>query len=78
MLGASGALVGSRVDSDFAGLGMTRNAGYGLLNLQTDFKLSEKISLFAVVNNALNRKYMEVLGYPALRANFRIGIRAGL
>ena len=78
MLGASGVLVGSRVDSDFSGLGMTRNPGYGVLNLQADFKLTESISCFAVVNNALNRKYMEVLGYPALRANFRIGIRAGL
>jgi len=27
------------------------------------------------VNNALNNHYNEVLGYPALRANFRAGMR---
>ncbi len=78
MLGATGLAVGNRADSDFSSLGMTRNPGYGVLNLLANFKVNETISFFAVVNNALNKKYMEVLGYPALRANFRIGIRAGL
>jgi outer membrane receptor protein involved in Fe transport len=35
------------------------------------------VSLYAKVNNALNESYMEVLGYPAPRANYRIGLNAG-
>jgi outer membrane receptor protein involved in Fe transport len=69
--------VGSRVDSDFSSLGLTRNKGYGILNLLASFRMGGGTSLFVAVNNALNASYMEVLGYPALRANFRMGIRAG-
>jgi vitamin B12 transporter len=76
-LGATGLLVGSRVDSDFSSLGITRNKGYGILNLVAGYRLSSGTSLFLTVNNALNAHYMEVLGYPALRANFRIGVRRG-
>ncbi len=76
-LGATGIFVGSRVDSDFVGLGMTRNPGYGILDLLANYRLSEGISVFALVNNALDKSYMEVLGYPALRANFRVGLSAG-
>ncbi len=76
-LGATGILVGSRVDSDFSSLGLTRNKGYGVLDLLAAYRLWGGTSLFASVNNALNESYMEVLGYPALRANFRIGIRTG-
>ena len=76
-LGATGQFVGSRVDSDFEGLGLTQNPGYGILNLLASFRISESTSVYGIVNNALNEKYMEVLGYPALRANFRIGIRTG-
>jgi vitamin B12 transporter len=77
-LGASGIFVGSRADSDFSYMGFTRNKGYSILNLLANFKLAGGVSVFASVNNALNESYMEVLGYPALRANFRIGLRAGL
>jgi vitamin B12 transporter len=76
-LGATGILVGSRVDSDYSDLGMTRNDGYSLLNLIANMKLTKDISIFAAVNNVANERYMEVLGYPALRRNFRIGLRAG-
>ncbi len=76
-LGATAILVGRRVDSDFSGLGLTRNPGYGVLNLLLSHRLSDSISWFVLVNNALDKEYMEVLGYPALRAHFRIGLRAG-
>jgi hypothetical protein len=33
--------------------------------------------MFAAANNALDRSYMEALGYPALPARFRIGLSAG-
>ena len=76
-VGATAILVGTRVDSDFSGLGMTRNPGYGILNLRLSQRLNDSISWFVLVNNALDKEYMEVLGFPALRAHFRIGLRAG-
>ncbi len=76
-LAATGIFVGNRVDSDFSSLGITRNKGYAILDLLASYRLSDGTSLFAAANNALNSNYMEVLGYPALRANFRIGVRTG-
>ncbi|NWG13192.1 MAG: TonB-dependent receptor [Acidobacteria bacterium] len=76
-LAASALMVGRRADSDFAGLGVTHNPGYMVLNLLANFRIGESTSVYAAVNNALNTRYMEVFGYPALRAHFRIGIRAG-
>ncbi len=76
-IGATAMLVGSRVDSDFSGLGMMRSPGYGVLNLLVSLRLSESSALFAAADNILDRKYMEVLGYPALGARFRVGLRTG-
>lgn len=77
-MGATGIFVGSRADSDFSYMGFTRNKGYSILNLLASFRLGAGMSAFASVNNATNERYMEVLGYPGLRANFRIGLRAGM
>jgi vitamin B12 transporter len=74
-LSASTLLVGSRVDSDFSGLGLTRNSGYGTLDFAATYRLYNGLTAYAVVNNALNRAYMDVLGFPALRAHFRLGLR---
>ena len=74
-LAASVLLVGSRVDSDFSGLGLTRSAAYGTLDFAATYRIGYGLSAYAVVNNALNRDYMDVLGFPALRTNFRIGLR---
>lgn len=76
-LGATGTLVGSRLDSDFLGMGLNRNPGYGVLDLLLSCRLLSDVTVFAVVNNALDKNYMEVLGYPALPARFRIGISTG-
>ncbi len=77
-LGSTTLLVGPRLDSDFAGLGITHSPGYGVVNLYLNCRLVGGLSWFAAGNNVLDKNYMEVLGYPALRASFRIGIRAGL
>jgi vitamin B12 transporter len=76
--GATALLIGARTDSDFSSLGMTRNPGYCVVNLIANLKLMNEISLFTAVNNLGNEQYMEVLGYPSLRRNFRVGLRAGL
>jgi outer membrane receptor protein involved in Fe transport len=65
------------VDSDFSSLGMTSNKGYCIVDLLANYRLMNEISVFAAVHNAANEQYMEVLGYPAVRRNFRIGLRAG-
>jgi vitamin B12 transporter len=74
-LGATGILVGSRIDSDFVGLGMTRNPGHAALNILAALRIGNGSSLFAVFENVFNRAYMDVLGYPALGRRFRIGLR---
>jgi outer membrane cobalamin receptor len=76
-LGADVVLVGSRVDSDFSYLNITRNEGYCVINLMANLRLTEGTSVFATANNVNNENYMEALGYPALGRHFRIGLRAG-
>ena len=75
--GATGTYVGSRTDSDFLGLGLTRNPAYQVLDLLLSFRLFSGANVFLVVNNARNCDYMESLGYPALPARFRVGIATG-
>jgi vitamin B12 transporter len=75
--GTTALMVGSRVDSDFAGLGIQTNPGYLVLNVLADYRITDSTSIYAFLGNALNSSYMEVFGYPALPANFRIGIRTG-
>ncbi len=74
-LGATGRFVGPRVDSDFEGIGLTNNPAYWTLDLRASFRVSDTTSVYCLGSNLTNEKYMEVLGYPALRARFRLGIR---
>jgi len=76
-LGANALMVGRRADSDFAGLDIAENPGYLVVNFLSSLRLTESASVYVLVNNALNQRYMEVFGYPALRAHFRAGIRLG-
>ena len=71
----SGSFVGRRPDSDFDGLGINHAAGYALVNLGGWYAITTRIFAYANVGNALDRHYNEVLGYPALTANFRAGFR---
>jgi vitamin B12 transporter len=75
--GATATVAGSRLDSDFLGLDLTQNPGYGSLDLLLSFRLFSGITVFAVVNNALDHDYMEALGYPALPVRFRLGLSTG-
>ncbi len=77
IFGATEILMGGRVDSDYSNLNITRNKGYNVLNLMASYRLWSGSLLFVAFNNATYQDFMEVLGYPALRANFRVGIRAG-
>jgi outer membrane receptor protein involved in Fe transport len=67
--------VGPRLDSDFFGYGFNHAAGYARVDLGGWCNLTRRITAYVRVENALNKHYEEVTGYPALRANFRAGMR---
>jgi len=70
--------VGRRPDSDFLFGYITPiyyAAGYARLDLGGWFALNHHVTAYVNVNNALNNHYNEVLGYPALTANARAGVR---
>lgn len=71
----AGSFVGRRPDSDFDGLGINHAAGYARVDLGGWYAINSRVTAYANVQNALNDHYNEVLGYPALTANFRAGFR---
>jgi vitamin B12 transporter len=70
-----GSFVGSRPDSDFFGFNIDHAAGYVLANLGGWYEINRHVTTYATVENALDRHYNEVVGYPALPINFRAGFR---
>jgi vitamin B12 transporter len=76
-LGADLVLVGRRADSDFLGLGLDDNEGYARFDARARVGLTHGIDAFLVGENLLDRRYQEVLGYPALGRAVRIGVRYG-
>jgi outer membrane receptor protein involved in Fe transport len=72
--------VGRRPDSDFlffpqGPLNITHAPGYARVDVGGWYQLHSRVTAYVNVENALNRHYQEVVGYPALRANFRAGLR---
>jgi vitamin B12 transporter len=70
-----GSFVGRRPDSDFDGLGFNHAAGYARVDLGGWYAIKPRVTAYVAVQNALNDHYNEVVGYPALTANFRAGVR---
>lgn len=70
-----GSFVGSRPDSDFFGFQINHAAGYARVDVGGWYAINSRITAYANVENALNDHYNEVVGYPALSANFRAGFR---
>jgi outer membrane receptor protein involved in Fe transport len=52
-----------------------RNGGYVLENAGFSYELPRGVEIHGRVNNFLNQKYEEALGFPALHLNFMTGIR---
>jgi outer membrane receptor protein involved in Fe transport len=71
----AGSFVGRRPDSDFDGLGINHAAGYARIDLGGWYSINSRVTAYVNVQNALNDHYNEVVGYPALTANFRAGMR---
>jgi vitamin B12 transporter len=70
-----GSFVGRRPDDDFDGFGINHAAGYVRADLGGWYAVNSRITAYANVENALDRRYNEVVGYPALPVNFRAGLR---
>ena len=70
-----GSFVGRRADSDFDNFGITHAAGYVRVDLGGWYAIHSRLTAYVNVENALDRRYNEVVGYPALPVNFRAGMR---
>jgi len=70
-----GSFVGRRADSDFFGFGITHAAGYVRLDAGGWYALNSRMTGYVNIENVLDRSYNEVVGYPALGANVRAGMR---
>jgi len=71
----AGSFVGRRSDSDFDGFGIEHAAGYVRADLGGWYAIRPRVTAYVNVENAFDRHYNEVVGYPALPLNFRAGLR---
>ena len=70
----AGYFTGERTDSDFLGLHLTRNPGYARFDLATRYNLGRGISFYARASNLFDKRYQDVLGFPALGRDIRLGL----
>jgi vitamin B12 transporter len=70
-----GSFVGRRKDSDFLGFGIDHAAGYVRVDMGGWYAFTSRVTAYVTLQNALDKQYQEVVGYPALGANFRAGMR---
>ena len=70
-----GSFVGRRADSDFLDFGVNHAPGYVRADLGGWYVLNSRMTAYVDIENALDRHYNEVVGYPALTTNFRAGMR---
>jgi vitamin B12 transporter len=71
----AGSFVGRRTDSDFLGFFIDHAAGYVRMDLGGWYAIHPRMTAYLNVENALDKRYNEVVGYPALGINFRAGLR---
>ena len=69
--------IGRRTDSDFLGLTphVDHAAGYVRADASGWYELQRHVTAFLAIENLLNKRYEEAAGFPALKANFRAGLR---
>jgi vitamin B12 transporter len=71
----AGYFTGQRTDSDFLGLGLTRDPGYARFDLSGAYTFYRGFSIYARATNLFDKSYQDALGYPALGRDARIGLR---
>lgn len=54
---------------------LVNNDGYARVDFAGGYRFTPRLSGFARIENLLNQNYQEVLGYPAYRMNFSVGLR---
>ena len=70
----AGYFTGARTDSDFLGLGLTRNPGYARFDITTRYNFGRGVSLYARAANLFDKFYQDALGFPALGRDVRVGM----
>jgi vitamin B12 transporter len=70
-----GSFVGRRPDSDFLGFGIDHAPSYARVDLGGWYAIQSHVTAYLNIENALDRRYQEVVGYPTLPINFRAGLR---
>jgi len=73
-----GSFVGRRPDDDFLGFNIDHAAGYVRVDLGGWYAIHPRLTAYLNIENALDRRYNEVVGYPSLPVNFRAGLRLRL
>ena len=71
----SASFVGPRPDDDFLGFSIHHAAGYVRVDAGGWYAIHPRVTAYLNIANALDRRYNEVVGYPALPINFRAGLR---
>ncbi|HEV8415722.1 MAG TPA: TonB-dependent receptor [Bryobacteraceae bacterium] len=71
---AGGRFVGERQDNDFV-FGVNRNPAYNAVFAGGSFQATRNVELHVRVDNALNERYQEGLGYSALSRNAMGGLK---
>jgi outer membrane cobalamin receptor len=69
-----GSFVGERQDADFT-FGVTRNPGYENIYASASYDIAKHFTPILKVDNLLNERYEEVLGYQALSRGILGGVR---
>ena len=73
----AGQYVGRRADSDFLGLtpAITSTPAWVRWDLWNSIDMGHRVTLLGRVDNLFNNHYQTAVGYPALRLNWRLGVR---
>ena len=74
----TGTMIGHRVDSDFSSLEppILISPGYRQWDLRANVPLAHTFAATLAVDNIADARYMQPLGFPALRRAARVGLRA--
>lgn len=73
-LSFAGYFTGPRTDSDFLGLGLTRNPGYARFDVGGSYAFPRGVSFYARATNLFDKQYQDAIGYPALGRDVRLGL----
>lgn len=74
-LSADMVLVGKRLDYDELAWSVGRISSFDVFNFSLAVPLLPRLTVQALLTNAFNREYEEVLGYPAPLRRFSVGLR---